>query len=239
MRNKQLGKEEQNNDYQIIKLNNTIGNYSVDIEIKKGKYFGYPLFAVWIEDSTGNYLKTIYVSKSISSSIFRKVKKVGNKWKPDVVRRPEALPYWSHKRNIKALDGLYVPLSSSPDIDAVTGATPTSNFIISSNIDMNNFNGFRILLEVNQSFDWNNYYSKDKFPTDSIYSGSGNVGQPALVYLVYVSKETLQTKNVFLMELIGHSHHSGASGELFSDLSNITTAKEIIDRAIVTIRNNN
>ncbi len=37
------------------------------------------------------------------------------------------------------------------------------------------------------------------------------------------------------MHLIGHSHWSGKTGELFTDLSTITTAKDIVKSAVVKI----
>ncbi len=37
------------------------------------------------------------------------------------------------------------------------------------------------------------------------------------------------------MKPIGHGHHSGINGDIDTDLSNITTALELIDRAIIEI----
>jgi hypothetical protein len=37
------------------------------------------------------------------------------------------------------------------------------------------------------------------------------------------------------MKPIGHSHHSGANGELFPDLSTITTALQISDSILVKL----
>lgn len=221
-------------NFQIIKENKSNGEYTAEIEVLKGKYFGHPLFAIWLEDSAGNYIRTIYISKSISSSVYKKGKKIARIWMSASLRRPEALPYWSHKRNILASDGMYVPLENSPDLDAISGATPTNSFIIKSKINSN----CKILLEVNQSFDWNNYYKPGSHPEDKIYSGSGNVGQPALVYRIYLDNDMLKAKNHFFMDLIGHSHYSGADGKLYTDLSGITTAKEIIERIVVTTYRN-
>jgi len=35
------------------------------------------------------------------------------------------------------------------------------------------------------------------------------------------------------MELIGRGHHSGENGKIYTDMSGITTAKEMIKRVIV------
>lgn len=234
-RNKQLGKIEETFDYQIIALDKAIGKHNLSIELKKGKAFQYPLFAIWIEDSIGNYIETLYISRVISSSTFDYGKKENGVWKSAKLRRPEALPYWSHKRGIKASDGLYVPLKNSPDLDAVSGATPTGNFIIKSKSNLENNSTYKILIEINQSYDWNEYYTKNKFPEDKIYSGSGQVGQPSLIYEAEIEKSALNSPIHKVMNLIGHGHHSGKNGELFNDLTNITSAKNIAERIIVTV----
>ena len=237
MRNSQVGKAEETFEYQVINLDQSPGDKSISIELKKGNAFRYPLFAIWVEDSVGNYIETLYISKAISSSTFRNGKKVGDKWQPDIKRRPEALPYWSHKRGIKASDGLYVPLNGAPDLDAVSGATPTSNFIVKSKANINKSNSCRVFVEINQAFDWNEYYTKDKFPDDKIYSGSGYVGQPSLIYAADIHPKDFEQTTHKILKLIGHGHHSGQNGELYEDLSNVTTAKSIADRIILTIGN--
>lgn len=191
---------------------------------------------IWVEDIDGNYIESLFVPKSIATSEYLNGKPDKNGiWKPAIVRRPESLPYWAHKRGIRASDGLYIPLGKAYDIDAVSGATPTEDFIINSKAKLGKLKKFRILMEVNQSFNWNKYYSKDRFPNDSIYSGSGRVGQPAIVYAVDVDLDKIKTSKNYLFESIGHSHHSGKTGELFTDMLNITTALDIIDRGIVKV----
>lgn len=231
----QLGITEEIVDYQIIELEKTVGSQKISIEVKRGKSLKYPLLAVWVEDSIGNYIETLYVSKQIASSIFKKQNKVSGIWEPTIIRRPEALPYWSHKRGIIASDGLYLPLNGSPDLDGVTGATPTSNFIIKSKGLVNQPSNYKIYLEINQSYDWNEYYSKNRFPDDLIYSGSGSVGQPSLIYSTKIVLNDFSSKTYHIMNLIGHGHHSGKNGKLYTDLKNITSAKMIADRIIVTL----
>ncbi len=235
IRNEQIGKTEEQFDYEIIELEKALGKHTIDIELKKGASFQYPLFAIWIEDSTGNYVETLYISRVISSSSFDYGKKINGKWESAIIRRPEALPYWSHKRGIIASDGLYVPLNNAQDLDAVSGATPTGNFIIKSKSNLDDLRNLKVMLEVNQSYDWNDYYTEDKFPDDPIYSGSGQVGQPSLIYETQISSKEFMSKKYKLMELIGHGHYSGKNGKLCKDLSKITTAKEIVDRVLLKI----
>ena len=201
------------------------------IEFKKGAHFRYPIYAIWLEDLQGNYLETVFISKSMSTSVFQYGSKTGETWQPDIVRRPEALPRWSHQRGIKAEDGLYIPLTSAPDLDGVTGATIANNGIVKTGTTRS-VSRVKLFFEINQSFDWNTYYSKERFPQDPIYSGSGSVGQPALVYSAEID---LAKKGYSLLNLVGHSHHSGKNGKLFSDLTQITTAKTILDRILVNV----
>ena len=234
-RNEQIGKKEETLDYQIIDLDKKVGDHKISVELKKGEKFQYPLFAIWLEDSSGNYIETLYISRVISSSKFDYGKKVGDNWESATLRRPEALPNWSHKRGIRASDGFYVPLKSSPDLDAVSGATPTGNFIINSKSNFHKNNKYKILVELNQSYDWNEYYSESKFHNDKIYSGSGKVGQPSLIYATEIHSNETESTTHKIMKLIGHGHFSGKNGELYEDLSNITTAKNIADRIILTV----
>lgn len=236
-RNEQLGKITKANEYELIQLPNALGEVEVEIEVKKGSAFQYPLFVVWAEDMEGNYLQTLYISRSIATSVFQYGKKTGNKWESAVVRRPEALPHWSHKRGVKSSDGYYLPLGGNQDddLDGYTGATPQNDFLLNTRLHQRERTAVRIFLEVNQSYDWNEYYSQNRFLEDKIYSGSGKVGQPAVVYSAEVHLRG--PKKSYFLEPVGHSHHSGKTGELFAYLTNITTALEIVDRIIVTVKN--
>ncbi|WP_106794000.1 DUF4405 domain-containing protein [Aquimarina sp. Aq78] len=235
-RNSLQGKETLEDGTQSINIKNEINEVTVEIDVKIGDAFRYAMMVIWVEDIDGNYIESLFVPKSIATSKYVNGKPDKNGiWKPAIVRRPESLPYWSHKRGIRASDGLFIPLRKAYDIDAVSGATPTYDFIINSKAKLGKLKKFRVLMEVNQSFNWNKYYSKDRFPNDSIYSGSGRVGQPAIVYAVDVDLDKFGLSKNFLFEPIGHSHHSGKTDELFTDMSNITTALDIIDRGIVKI----
>ena len=80
-----------------------------------------PQIAIWIEDTEGHYLSTIYVTHKIATQTWQAAG--GN-------RRKEALPHWCYSRGIKYEDGLYLPTKKSPLTDAVTGATPKGSFDI-------------------------------------------------------------------------------------------------------------
>jgi hypothetical protein len=205
---------------------------ALELDVRKGSAFDFPVFALWIEDLSGHYLETLYVSKAIGTSRFSYGREVDGRWIPDVVRRPEALPYWGHQRGVRARDGYYLPDPASPLPDAISAATPTESFTLTTDTGRR-LSQFRILLEVNQSFDWNDFFSQDRFPDDPIYSGSGKVGQPSVVYGATI--DLSQHLRAWALNPLGHGHPSGRDGSLDTDLSRLTTALDIIRGASVTI----
>lgn len=203
------------------------------IEFQKGEAFNYPSFAVWTEDLEGNYLETLYVTQYVAKGKFGHGEAEPGKWKnePGEVRRPATLPYWAHKRNIKAPDGLYIPSPETAVPDALTAATPRGNFKLQTATSFSASKKFRILFEINQAWDSNKFWTNNKFPGDSNYFGSL---QPALVYAVTVNPENKETE--YHLNPIGHSHPTGDDGRLFTDLSTLTTAREIAHKIIVRIK---
>ncbi len=231
-RSQQLGKELISKDFEFITLTKPIGDYTIELEGKKGDSFKYPMFAAWAEDTLGNYIKTVYVSNTIGTSIYAFKKGVKGQ---HIIRRPSGLPVWAHRRNIIAEDGLMIPLGKAPDLDGYTGATPLKDFVIQSQTDLDQYSAINIFFEVNQSYDWNEYYSKDRFPNDSIYTKLGQSGQPSLVFGTRIDFRSLKNKKSYVLRPMGHGHHSGANGTLYKDLTNITTAFNIVERFIITI----
>ena len=220
----------------------------LSIDIKAGEYFAAPgavvmgvqtnttpQMAVWIEDMQGNYIDTLYVTKKASNSSYMQSLFGGEE-----TRRPEALPVWSHARGITSKDGLMMPSKDKPIADAVTGATPLWSFDIKTVADLKQQSKQQpqqkqvvVKLELNQSFDYNDTYHKNAFPNDPIYSGTGNTAQPSLVYGATVNLS--QGEPAYFMSLLGRGHHSGQHADLITDLSGITTARNLRKRAIVEV----
>jgi hypothetical protein len=213
-------------------ITNTAGKgQEIVIDFTKGKEFYYPLFAIWIEDMDGKYIQTLYVAKAVATGIFEYGKQENGKWGKAPKRAPQTLPYWAHKRGIKASDGLYIPDAGTSVPDAYSGATPKTGFILTSRADNPLSGRFKIMLEINQNWDWNEYWTNDKYPDDENYKWSC---QPALVYEAEVNMQSL--KDSYSMKPVGHSHYSGRTGELFPDLSTLTTALNIADSIIVKVK---
>lgn len=192
------------------------------IEFEAGKSHNHPLMVFWIEDTTGNYIHTVYVAESIAKGYFRYGDPSTGRWLPGNARRPAALPYWGHKRGIRADDGFYLPTAESAMPDAVTGPTPKSNFRLRTTLRDEAADVFYLVMEINQSWDWNRHWHNNRYPGDEHYMTSS---QPAIVYKVKIDLNNLQ--DYYKMLPVGHSHWSGKTGELFTDLSTITTALDI------------
>jgi len=208
-------------------------NTNLEFELTTGKYHNHPTFAIWVEDLDGNYIETLYVTQYFAKGVFGHGETSPGKWKnePGEVRRPAALPYWSHKRNVKAADGLYAPSAETAVPDALSGATPKGNFTLKTGSKVSGENSFRVLFEINQPWDSNDFWNNSKFPEDINYNTSL---QPALVYEAVITPSSPKTE--YSLNPIGHSQPSGETGELFTDLTTITTAKEIVEKVVVRIK---
>ena len=227
LRKKQLVEEQKT----IIRTNQNGLGPEISLKFYRGESFYYPLMAIWIEDENGNYIQSLFVPVSVATGVFRFGKKENNKWISAPKRAPQTLPYWSHKRGIIASDDLYMPDPANTVADAYTGATPVKSFILNSKADKELPVVFRILLEINQNWDWNEYWTNNKFPDDENYNMSC---QPALVYESVI--DTRKPLELYQMKPIGHSHYSGKTGELFPDLNTITTALHIADSIVVIVK---
>lgn len=203
---------------------------ALEITFTAGKSHNHPLMAFWVEDTAGNYLQSLYVAQSIAQGYFRHGDASTGRWQPGPLRRPAALPYWGHKRGIQAPDGYYIPTQDKPMPDAVTGPTPKADFILSTNTSFEKPGIINVFMEINQSWDWNHYWHNNKFPDDEHYKTSS---QPALVYKTTIDFDNPQDE--YTLKPVGHSHWSGATGELFEDLSTITTALDIAQEVKVRI----
>jgi hypothetical protein len=152
-----------NQEKTILAMNSEGKGPEITIDFIRGKLFYYPLFAIWIEESDGKYIQTLYVAKSVATGIFQYAEQKHNKWQADPKRAPQTLPYWAHKRGVKASDGLYMPDSGTAVADAYTGATPVTGFILTTHADNVLPDKYIVMLEINQNWDWNDYWTNDKY----------------------------------------------------------------------------
>ncbi|MBN1186335.1 MAG: hypothetical protein JXB49_28925 [Bacteroidales bacterium] len=224
------GKQQAPLIYDTLYTNAEVSGFEIIIDFKKGISHNYPLMAIWTEDTSGNYLQTLYVAESIAKGVFNYGQTKSGKWMPGEIRRPASLPYWAHKRGVKEADGLYIPTPQTALPDAITGATPQTNFLLKSFIKPETPKQFYVLFEINQTWDWNEYWTNNKYPDDDEYKTSC---QPALVYSAKIDLSKRPVNSI--MKPIGHSHYSGNDGTLTTDLSTLTTALHIAEEIRVIV----
>jgi hypothetical protein len=88
----------------------------------------------------------------------------------------------------------------------------------------------RLLVEVNQPWDVNDFWTNNKYPGNNEYLTSC---QPALVYGVTI--DTNNPMDKYYLNPIGHSHPYGADGKLYTNLSTFTTSLDIFPVITVEI----
>jgi hypothetical protein len=204
---------------------------AITIRFEQGKEHNHPLFAIWLTDEKGSFIQTLYISKSIGSGVFDKANRKEGKWQSGEIQRPATLPFWAHQRGIINEYGTYLPTPRQPEADAYTGATPAASFVLHSKTEKPLNGKYKIRLELNQSWDWNEFWTNDKFPNDKEYKTSS---QPAVVYEADI--DTNNPAAEITMKPIGHSHYSGADGSLNTDLSTLTTALKIAKKITVSLQ---
>jgi len=194
---------------------------ALTLKFEIGKQHNHPLFAVWLADANGKFIETLYVSESIGTGVYPRVDRKKGAWQAGAIQRPAALPYWAHQRNILNEFGTYNPTPAHPELDGNTGATPQASFVL--NLKATHvLNGiYSVFVELNQSWDWNEFWYNDRFPGNKEYMTSS---QPALVYSVLIDTRQKQS---YSLKPVGYSSYDGSDGNLNPDLGTLTTALHI------------
>lgn len=205
---------------------------NLQIDFEGGKEKTYPSFVFWLETTDGKYIQTLYTTKSVATGVYGHGSDGIGKWKTveGEAIRPASLPYWLHKRGIFSRDSLLVPTMEFPVPDAYTGATPKSDFILDTKSDIELGDKFVVLMEINQPWDWNEFWTNNKYPDNSDYKTSC---QPSLIYSVTIDLKSDETE--YYLNPVGHGHYAGENGRLYTDLSTITTALQIVKKVKVTV----
>jgi len=191
-----------------IELTIEAGNYWQDrVRVLFFNINSIPQFAAWIEDNNGNYISTIAVTNwTVRSS--RRTSPGGN--------RSHALPVWSHIRH---------NLSVGDALDAVSSATPSGSAAIPvENNLLTGGNTYNVYLEVNRSFDFNEFWTRNN---------AGNNGQPSVIYH---AQFTMGDSVYADLVPIGQGSSDGSSGDINFNLENLTTALGMINNAHLTVR---
>lgn len=223
--------------YEIIKRDG--GAINVEVDLLRGEHYWHPQMAIWISDTTGQFVQSVFVTKATAQGLFFGGRSKDNFKEFDGqsststdYRRVNALPIWSHSRGVPYIDSMYVPTREEPLPDGITGATIVDNFKMSAGVDR--LSKFVLNIELNVAFDDNEFYSEYDFADDEVYhSGTGQLGQPSILFQSEI--DMLDGKDYYLMELVGHGHHSGQNGRIYEDFEKLTTAKDIVERIVVKV----
>lgn len=200
-----------------------------DLNLISGPDHNHPSFAAWIETMEGEVIQTLFVTQSLATGYFRFGDAGNGKWLkvPGEASRPAALPYWLHRNE---LTGKKLPTVTSKLPDAYTGPTPESSAKFRFRTSEYLPDRFRVLVEVNQPWDWNNNWNNDLFPDDIDYRTSA---QPSVVYVVTINLKNADKR--YFLNPVGHGHYAGKDGTLNTDLSSLTTALRIFDRIFIEL----
>lgn len=211
----------------IIIYENINNENSMTLEFTKGKSFNHPTFVIWLEDMEGNYLKTLFITKSYAECFFKNKLLGDTLWIPESGKshQPAALSFWTHKKGLINNKTL-IPTRENSFIDAFTGATPDGSFIFKTK--KSEKNNYRLLVEINQTWDWNKYWTNNKFPDNSAYKHSA---QPSIIYEVKIN----DTDNIYFLNPVGHGDPKGESGKLYTNISTLTSAKNIFSSIKIKI----
>jgi hypothetical protein len=213
-----------------IRIDKSNKGYVFEIDFVKGKAHNHPTFAIWVEDMDQHYIRTLFVTKSIATGIFGHGPIQKEVWdiKPGPQQRPATLPYWLHKRSAK-LNVPLLPDSTHPVVDGYTGATPQGNFVIKTSSPELMPRKLRLMMEINQPWDWNEYWTNALYD-DPDYRTSC---QPSLIYSVAIDLDKPEAE--YYLNPIGHGQFAGKDGNLYTDLRTMTTALKIIDHVSIKL----
>lgn len=210
----------------------SVNGVPLQLQFRTGKAHNYPTFAVWIEDMDGKLIQTLFVTRSLATGWYKYGDAGDGNWLkvPGTSVMPAALPYWLHKREKTESDPL-MPTPENPVADAYTGATPSGSFTLKANSGVSLPDRFKVLVELNQPWDWNSFWTNAKFPDNPDYKTSA---QPSLIYAVIVDQK--QPMQEYFLNPIGHGHYSGQDGMLYTDLSGHTTALQIFQQISLILK---
>jgi len=175
---------------------------------------------VWIEDGDGNYIGTVFITNFMGRNRTDSLNIdyiAGNRW--------SAFPIWAHKRNVidttYGIDNLYPPSESQvsypADMDAVSGATPTTGIQTKTLelVDLE-YGEYRCWIEVNHSFDNNTFHDYSYYR-----------GQPSLVWNLTINVGDSPDSSMVL-DYAGYGSPDGSNGDINDPDSTITTAVSLL-----------
>jgi hypothetical protein len=198
--------------------------YSQKVRFGLGAMKVTPQIAIWIETADGRFVDTVFVTKNAGMAAWAAAGKS---------RRPESLPVWSHARGIAAADGSYMPDKANRLPEAVSGVTPKAGFAKSWKVPAGLARGmYRVRVELNSSFDWNEAYPDKLAKTDPRWSEVN--GQPSVVYERLI--EFGDAASSVALAPVGTGSLRGENDSVSADMKGLTSALELASEIKVEYR---
>lgn len=163
-----------------------------------------PQIVIWAENDQGRLIDTLYITGADGKGF----RHAGKKQKGAAFYR-ECFPVWASR--LESAGGV-LPGKDNPYPDTITSATPSGRFTLLSRLPFPE-QSFTLFLEINQSDDTNDTYTKQN---------NGWAGQPSLIYRVAIEAPGSAVK--YTMKPIGHGGRLGDVPAVYADLSGFDTA---------------
>lgn len=220
---------EKTKDGTKLTLPGSASGHTISLSFTRGEHFSHekifgfgkvnirPQLAVWIEDTAGKYLQTIYVTKSFGTQ-----KWGSGKPGPNTCFRPMCMPYWLNRYKVA---GNNPPTPKNPLPDGITSATPTGSFTLNFSAP-DSLSTIVLFTEWNNSFDNNEHFTKKEVSFN---------GQPSVVASTLIAFKDSPEKTCTLT-IKGYGGNSGDDSELYTDSNKLTTAKTIFKIITATVQ---
>jgi hypothetical protein len=197
-----------------------------------------PQIAVWLEDSDGAFVATIFVTRRAATEDW-----VGVPGAPEgVAVTPRPLPVWVAKHRGIGVEPMAAcgachgkrrsedkSIEGDPILEALVGPSPAAGLTREWQLLQGIEPGvYGVMVEINHWMDWNEAYP-GKAAAGGTASGGGPIGsgQPSLVW--GGALEVGPTPEATGLTLIGHGDPTAADGSIDPDLTGFTTALSIVD----------
>ena len=199
-----------------------------------------PQLAVWLEDSRGRFVATLFVTHRTATQDWEAIPAETQR----TGRRSYALPVWIHTQ----IQGGIYPLETCsachdrvksadkstdgvPVLDTMTGATPMAGFTRTRKIPASlKPDTYTVRAELNHSLDYNDAYPNGLPENDTRYSGVS--GQPSLLLTGRITIGDRSSSTT--LRPVARGNPNGTDGAVIPDLEGITTARNIASS--ITVR---
>ncbi len=168
-----------------------------------------PQMAVWLENAEGELVQTLYVTGADFTEVNHSAKNEDGE-----AFYSECLPFWSFKLKNS---GSRLPCREYPYPDTLTSATPMADFSLETSTDELP-SATRVFAELNKSDDVNAVYTEDN---------NDWAGQPSIIYSADIS--CIEKGQSVSLSLVGHGGSLDENPGLYTDLTGIDSAAEMIE----------